>query len=845
MKFSNKGLFVGMVCMPEMVDVNCRQKRLTAIKNILIKYFDDYRKSIGNYGSECNIYKPHFYNSYGSHQMHVLALTDEYAFGSTEFTMARINKSFWEHRNDIDITKEDKEIFESVIRFDSFTGTITYDGVANPLDGLFDEANYAQDEYFGMIRLKVNQQYLYNHKGGLALTEKIKESIKQINQDVKLVALDCYDNDELAIVILNNSKDTIFQKLNFIREMQFSHAGDKNGPGCFSLSHISIGKKLGDSPWDEILCNLQCTLGPLPSHMSSVKSAAGEKSVGMITGGSKIYIPEITPCNDFLNVLNSEIVSAKVYVQNTEGKDNKVTYVETDILDESISDDPRIPLETIEEIRLRMRRLGVSRVLRERLLQLFYVYNGHCKSAIVAGMLHPFESIWLYLNDAITKNFNISDVERFLNSEARNLECALNNRIPTMTKGNVMQYYNGSSQQLLIACDFAFHKVMDVLNSLESSTMYLCITSDERVQSTRTHLRLNINYLQYPDLLCLSIWKEASNFSYRFKDNNNRTWDPKDWTIYNIWEKMDCSKLEARVQRMLEDKQLVFKDKTREVASIISSQLDAGGLLKYLMTDFAVFHFTFFRDYEMLVNGYLRIMLQTSSLYDFSGRLNRASVILLFFRLAMIAERAGEEAKNFLKNKVECVYDYLISDVWCETIEPVIEVSQAVFNCLDDFYFTYASEQHVGEIEYRMNPESSATFLKAKNLEELKDFNMNVLKERNNTLIFYRNIFRNNVSFENDNPFDKNAIICFIHAYLKEVNELMENNWDVGKSLPRNQSGKILADFLRDEGTHRRLDSILSDPTGGLYVRGNAKARYFELSTIFYRYLLHYHYISE
>ncbi len=850
------GVFTGMLKVPEKLNEIERliwgkgekndSPNNPNLVNLLKSFFVKYKKRYG-FGSQAtdSLYSPHFYRSFGNYQLHVFALTDDFASASIDFTVSRIyNKLSSDDGNN---NFNQLQNLGCIRKIDAFTGTFQESTVPEMWEKCQEFPNY-----FGQIRVQMNPYLL---KKGLNLKECVKEKLTDIdgnNNVLSLSVLDTYDNDEMVVLVFSDQIDALIHFLPIARCVT-----DNDGTALFNRCHITIGYCVdsvdkGRRLADIVDSHIGCTIEYIPGYFPTISK---DDEYISLTGGSKYctsHMKENIEDNGNGNILNKKLF----FVYQSQSDQSSCPQAIDARSNKEGNQKCRIALKDIDKIRKVMRNIGISRALSERVLHLLYTFNNYSAFNFVTGLKNSILYLNAILIDLQIKNEPLSNMEKCLEMETSDLECALFNRIPTLTKGYIMQYYNGSSQQLLMACDRVYHEVREVLDpSDEANPIYACITSSQNVTSQRTHLNLNINHIIYPELFCSTIWKEAGNFFKLDNDVPNMPIDriraKKILLLFNLWKK-DIG-LDNLIKRVVDSKSFenfLADDFYRNTAIIISKNFNSKFIKEYLLVDNLVFHFAFAEDFKMACHFYIKLLLQTSSLYDSRGTINRSQVVMLLFRLSIIALRSNN-IESF--NDMACnPKDYLLAAIWHESFSQVVEIATKIFNILDSYGFREACDRQIWEIETRRY----INFNRRENCphwqnykDDLDQYFANrskITEELANTLFVYnkekKDAFLNNweigkiiESYKENSDF----IISFITAFLKKIYELDGSgaNAVVVNSLPRDSCGDIKFPDIEEKA----FSHILSDPTGGIYIReAQTRRDYFYLCSIFYKALWHY-----
>lgn len=918
MHFEKQGLFLGLISYPFFIDG--KELFNKELKQIFITHKENQRKySHESEHENEQLYTPVAYRMFGSHGLAILSLIDDYTFCNQIFNSNHIELSE-------DATKDEynmKNEYQSVV----ITGTSETDDDSTSLlkkarDTFLREKN--KYPFIGIIRLKIDYRLLINR--GYQIIRAIRKWIMQeVCHDsviyryisIKNVKLEClivdgFDNDELVVLAFSEKMGILYEFLDRIRRLNCKDAGinyNKNvsEKHIFASCHLSFGyhieydisKKSNNSMFMEIYDErdtsnhgigqeskkkdedslvINCLCETKPGHRNYfcnyIKRTFNDEVVirRTVTGGTiaNIELP-ISLIHKIERLCRIKEEGFQKHLRRIKITLNDHRRIKSDSFDtqheEQFEATSIIEEEYISQIENLIKRIGISKIVRNKLLSLFRLYNDCCNNRLQSlyfEELNPVLKRILYiLKNWINDEIDIRKIEEILNEEIASLEEAFYNRIHNSKTPNTTLEYSGGIQQHLTAFNYAYKQLVGLMSPLDSSVVYTRITSAERVSSMRTHLDLNINHIIYPELFATTVWKEASNFAsyilHKVRRNNDQN-----SILINTWNSfIENSDNLKKIQYVL-FQQIEFHNDD-PVFRVVKDILNDNQTLKYFVNDYIVYHMAFQRDYKMMWHFYLKTMLQTTNCYHRLGKIKRAHVIYMLFRLMMIALReTGEGQKqifDFIKKQKNTPYDYLLAEIWCDSFSKIRKASEIVFTTLNDYGFRGVSELivYLSEIHIAKSKINQQTIIKTPYLHEvLRNQARNTLpKGLNEACIEARRELINNMlegfsRYELLEPSEQHVyneqispdfIVCLLFAYLKRIYTLdgMEDSEPILKSVPYNDRGDIDSIVLSDIDKCPKAINILADPTSGFLITSqDVRNSYFALRTTFYRSLWNY-----
>lgn len=940
--FEQNGLFLGFLSYPYYVD-----GREDIYLNVIEPFFEKHRERLNKRDSvdvETSLYNPRAYRMFGTQGLVVLSLIDDYSFCSRHF-----------NKNHIRTLLEGRAITEDSFKFKSIvvTGVTEVKEGESTINKKASNTFLRQNErypFVGIIRLKIDHRILLGEgekdRGGIKVIRAIKEKIHNVfkdeldekivkDSDVKsdYLVVDCFDNDEMTIVAFSNSVKFLIQFLGNVRNIKTDVAEDQDKEDnivyydkkgilrekhVFSYTYISFGydvdkdeseaeKYFLESNGDEKEITLNCLIETRPGHRDAFKHyltnefkhkdiiGVGEK---IASGGSvlkaTIKLHEIHKLEKLCKEKETaqDVRKMRVSLQDpiNEGKpDELLNHAEnfkSKVIDKKI----------IEALKQEMKSVGVSKIVRDRLLALFELYDSSRRNLIqtlyfeeLSGIVDIFSSIIYDLKK--NPNIDIKTIEDILDGEITNMENACYDRIHNRKYAENLLEYSGGIQQHLTAFGYAYNKINTIISGGEDNKdRYTIITGADRVSSERTHLNLNINHILFPELFVTTVWKEASNKgikalgSYMYADvlkvlkkyeaigvteegairANKKFMDVLE--TWHIFAKSESSFSHIKNLILQETHMLLENDETfNEFRRIMDENL-----LLYFMKDYIVSHFAFQRDFEKMWYFSFKILLQTTNCYQRLGIIKRKHLIYMLLRLFMVGLRLDNVNKNakcehFIQAQMYKPFDSVLQECWYECYKKTYKIAECLFRILNDYGFVEISEYQVSMCE--RNAEKNLTKEEKKATEVYSrvfgdalakyetlcldlfiKLNKECVEKRKGIIKRFENCYEKIVLIDNEgcNSFD--FLICLLSSFVSEIYNIdgdIKGKYYPIKSIPRNGLGDIIDEWGSGSAINKELCenmiNIPCDTTGGFFIpQAKTREKYFALRTVFYRSLWNY-----
>lgn len=938
--FESNGLFLGFLSYPYYVD-----GREDIFQKIISPFFYKHKKKLNkrdNINVDDSLYDPRVYRMFGTQGLVVLSLIDDYSFCSRHF-----------NKNHIRTLLEGRTITEDSFKFKSIVVT----GVTEVKEGepainekarntfLRQSARYP---FVGIIRLKIDHRILLGegekNRGGIKVIRAIKEKIHNVYKNDKLyeevvnysdvksnyLVVDCFDNDEMTIVAFSNSIKFLIQFLGNVRNIKSDTNNDienkdslivynEGGNICekhiFSYTYIGFGYDVfKDDPKYDFLASLgddneivlNCLIETRPGHRDTYKHFVineykdkniieiGEK---IASGGSvlkaTIRLNEIhkleSLCKEEVTI--RDVRKMRVSLQDPilgggpEKLSNHAKNHKSDIVDKLL----------VENIKKKMKAVGISKIVRDRLLALFELYDSSRRNLIqtlyfeeLSGIGNIFSAIIEDL--AKNPNIDIKTIESVLDGEITNMENACYDRIHNRKYAENLLEYSGGIQQHLTAFGFAYNKINTIISGdIDNRDIYTIITGADRVSSERTHLNLNINHILFPELFVTTAWKEASNKGIKIKgypyddvlkktESFSRFEIGKEKSdkangrfieIIKTWQdfvKNEHSFVHIKNLILQKTNMLLDYDETFIEFKRILNQ----DLLLYFIKDYVVFHFAFQRDFEKMWYFSFKNLLQTTNCYHRLGKMKRVHLIYMLLRLIMVGHRLDQvnnnkKCKEFIFSQRRKPFDSVLQECWLECYEKTEKVADYLYEKLYDYGFVEMSEFQITMCERNVEMlgwegknkkteiecsvyRNTLLMQKVLNLNLLITVNNKCIENRMHIIKSFEECMEKSVLVDDENCNSLDFIICLLNSFVSEVYKMDMDDKDKYypiKSIPRDYNGEIINIWERGDVVYKELcDNMINipcDTTGGFFLpQSKTRKQYFALRTVFYRSLWNY-----
>lgn len=889
MKFDNLGIFLSFISYPFHRDGKDMYEK------IFDPFFSKHKEQIAKYDPNAeegkdpypNVYKPEGYRMFGTSGLAILSLVDDYSFYNRFFNKNHIQSLLCPETKDEPSPNLD---FKSVV----ISGVTVHENsdkdiLAKAKSTFLLENNPYR--YIGIIRLKIDYRILIGFDYAIETVQKIKKRIEELFDDCRrnneaisrcdYFIMDCYDNDELSVIAFSDRMLPLFNFLGNIRSIKTTDIQQpykvnetEYEKHVFGLTYLCFGYNIRCGIGDDIEENkIICTIETKPGHRDvfydylcgePIINTLGiiDKSV-IISGGCNVLfrmpLKKISNLEDLCkkeeSIFRRDARRIKVSLEDFFPSDNRVlSNISEAHLFAGSSENLSIGREYISDVKSLMKKVGISKMVRERMLALFEMYNLSCQNALqnfyLSELKPVLEAFKTMITDMHSTHIHIETMECVLNTEITNMENACYDRLHIQKSNQTPLEYSGGIQQYLTSFDFAYKQIYRTFSPNDRDASYVTISGAERASSMRTLFNLNINDIIYPELFIVLLWKEIANFALKTMNNYKVHKNTKRHiNTLNTWneflENEDSFRiLQNKIHQS--DKLLHDDDVSRHIRAMVSDMnLE---LIKYYIKDYFVFRFAFNGDFDQFWYYYLKILLQSTNSYSRLNQINRKYLIFMLLRIFMVAKVADKREKeaglmDFLNEKSDVPFDYLLSGDWIECYAKVQESTDEIYKVLEVYGFQQVITYMIESCEENII-EQEFPGLKVDLTDALPD---NALKERDWLITnICDELYDGNLVKATNKDRKFTFLISLFSGYLSAVYALdhrqgLDNC--LIKSVPRNRKGELMLDKNSND-TYKNMIQIPVDSTGGFFIPAySTRKDYFRLRTALYRSLWNYRFM--
>lgn len=884
------GLFLGLISYPFDKDGKKIYKDLDVFfeehKKRLVKYDPSKESDLTEFNNY--LYKPAGYRMFGSQGLAVLSLVDDYAFPIRYFDKDHIQTLFEEagmKSNDKTGVREIKKIY-----FDGFH-SVAVMGVTERKEGEASiiqkaEASFLNEKsrfpFIGIIRLKIkSQKYLLaDEKGekGIKTIRLIRDQIDKLSgKDGDMekpkaksfhITMECYDNDEMTVVAFSDSLLYLFNFLGEIRSMTNKHIGmpilEDNGNGerknveshVFGSTLISFGYDVNQKDNDDFKqklkgFNMKCLIETKSGHRDSlfkflkdktevdVKELCIRSVVKNMTGGCNIIVT--MPLASIFELekicLNNADIKRDVKKMKVVLEDCTKGRITSKVDKNHGGTEPEKGIKTAKDMKELMKKVGISKPLRDSMLSLYELFSTANEDILQRTYLEELrdtlEHFYEELQQKHEDGYPISEIEKSLDDEIRNMENAIYDRLHLQKRVQTPLEYSGGIQQYLTSFNYAYSKTSRLFNSHK---VYVTITGAERGSSVANLFNLNINEILYPELFITLLWKEIANFSLLFDGTPNSIYKnelfntaKENKELIDIWRNltMEESGYGALFNEIYCSPSITDHDLTSSIVLYLLKKDSTHELLKYFFKDYLVCARLFNYDFKMMWHFYFKTLLQTSVCYEKLNQMKREHFIHMLLRLFLVAKTIGEN--DFIESQKENPFDSLVSGLWFEHYRKTWEIAKDIYNALQQYGFkkmceTQAFYPYLSSNTGKTDENTIGDYI-ASRIDAAETIKATLEKGML-------------VEGVGENSDFVNSLFC---AYMKVIFDMDHPNLPI-KSLPRDEEGEILSAICSESDAEMKKKyygnaiALLADPSGGFFVPSFAnRKKYFLYRTALYR----------
>lgn len=912
-QYEGRGVFLGLISYPYYLD----GKEL--YQKVFDPFFEEHKMQILKYDPDVNnikdygsIYKPAGYRIFGSKGLAVLSLVDDYSFYNRFFNKNHIQSLLEKREEEIEGSQGRKKAgneWDDYLKFKSevVSGVVEYREGDRALEDTA-ESTFLEEadpyKFIGIARLKINYDILKGN--GVEAVWKIKERVDVLSktgfitkrgQKFDYFVMDCYDNDEMTIIAFSDDLMVLYNFLGDIRsikngdigqEYKDRETGEPKEKHVFGLSYFCFGYKvvlrdgeIEDFNFDDIDKRfwVNCAAETKPGHRdkfykelyesNEVKKKLEIDEISLntnISGGSSVcfsfplskisFFEEL--CRDNGGFIRRDVRNLKVSLKDIiDANERSKSEIADNHIQTADKSEEAIPRSCFKEIKVVMKKAGVSKMVRERLLTLMEFYNLSYQNILQRAHLDELKLAFLNVKKIIEEmmrdtNESVSSIEKMLNGEITDLENACYDRLHIQKGGYVPLEYSGGIQQYLTSFDFAYKQIYGgIFSPNDVKAYYVTISGAERASSKRTIFNMNINDIIFPEMFIVLVWKEIANFALKpqneFDNFASSDKDVKDRVAsMNAWNRIiSKAKTFSVIQERFDhsEKRLYDDEVWRLVKKLLAPKL-----IEYYIKDCIVFHFAFNRSYNLFWHYYFKIFFQTTEVYGRLNHVDKKYLIEMLLRVFMIAKIfPNDDTEKFLKEKKSSPFDSIVGAQWEECYQKTMDATDEIYNIIQMFGFEKMIEESIqsyeGNVFSKDNPEKD---------EYDSPIIPRIVKKRESQIEGILDNLINSTLIQKNGLDNFSFLICLFGAYLRAV-FLLDNASRKGdsciKCVPRDREGEINS-VMGTNGNekislHEDMINVLVDTTGGFFVPAfKIRKAYFALRTTFYRTLWNYCFVT-
>lgn len=901
--YDSYGLFLGLISYPFDKDGKKIYEDLKDFFEEHKKRLKKYDSSEESDLTEFNeyLYEPAGYRMLGSQGLAVLSIVDDYAFPIRYFDKDHIQTLF-EAKKDVNGETEESrkmyfEDFHSVAVMGVTENKVGKASIINKAEGSFLKKK-DRFPFIGIIRLKIkSENFLLGYDKGIKTVRLIREQIDNLSKDSGItdetpgaqsfhITMECYDNDEMTVVAFSDSLLYLFNFLGEIRSMTncdleklgFPKSKNKEESHVFGSTLISFGYdvKLKEKekkkekvekveevtflPYNENFDELimKCVIEPKSGHRDSlfdflndpkdndVKELGIRSVVKNMTGGCNIIAT--MPLAKILKLekiclnnadIKRDAKKIKVVLEDCE-KGRKLSKVGMN----HGGTEPVKGIGNAKDMKDLMKKVGISKPLRDSMLSLYELFSTANEDILQRTYLEELrrtlEHFYEELQQKYEDGYPISEIEKSLDAEVRNMENAIYDRLHLQKRVQAPLEYSGGIQQYLTSFNYAYSKVSSFFNIHD---VYVTITGAERGSSVANLFNLNINEILYPELFITLLWKEIANFSLLFDGvpnyyNVNELSDKtkKFDRLIDIWRNltMENGGYDTLFNEIYYSPSITDNDLTSRIVLFLLKKDNTQELLKYFFKDYLVCALLFNYDFKVMWHFYFKTLLQTSVCYEKLNQMKREHFIHMLLRLFLVAETIGKE--GFIEGQKEKPFDNIVSGLWFEHYRKTWAIAKDIYNALQKYGFKEMCELHAFYTDFSLNIDETADDETVTDEVTIDDY----VSSRNNAAKPIKATLEKGMLVEwVGEKFD--FVNSLFYAYMKVIFDMDHPDLPI-KSLPRDGEGEILSAICSGSDNEMKKKyydnaiALLADPSGGFFVPSFAnRKKYFLYRTALYR----------
>ncbi len=298
-------------------------------------------------------------------------------------------------------------------------------------------------------------------------------------------------------------------------------------------------------------------------------------------------------------------------------------------------------LKVLRTIRNDLYRCNLSKILREKVLNMFVNYNDGIQDPLLYVYfieLRPFlEEVYQMIRELASGNStlftNESYIHTFLDSLVDTFDLAFKNRFhQSYRMDGVTDFnmeHNGGCQQIISALDGAYKVISSVFGENNKPTSFVIVTGSSGVDSWYYSMRINYFQIFQPSIFIAPAVKESVNHFFLKLEIDEDADDPNQLLFQSL---QDTERLLELIFSNLDLKQDL--DLLREE---YGEYLDEN-MLQYFRSDVMTYVYAYNLDTELFRFWYWNYFMQMSAIYNLDGKVDEGIFLQFMMRYLLIIE---------------------------------------------------------------------------------------------------------------------------------------------------------------------------------------------------------------
>ncbi len=321
------------------------------------------------------------------------------------------------------------------------------------------------------------------------------------------------------------------------------------------------------------------------------------------------------------------------------------------------------PIEQIAEVHQSLKRLRVPKILREKIINMYIVFNDGIHDPILYGYFIELKGYLKEVKGLLKEYAQIPDLEiqelvEKLTVIPEQFEIAYKNRFgQSYIMNEITDFnmdFNGGIQQLIAAYDSAYKSFSNFLGPNQMNTTMAYVSGHPIIESDPLTVRLNYFHLFQPEFFAVAAFHEAANhFFARIPMENGEG------------ERSLVQNMVGYLSKLIDDAEAETGALQRGM-EVNSFELET---IRYFLTDMITFFLAFNVDFPSFFYWHWASLIQTGILYKLDGHLNERIFDHFMVRVLLLDEYLGI---NYLKGCVVPpldIWDTKIYKAWGESLK--------------------------------------------------------------------------------------------------------------------------------------------------------------------------------